>query len=261
MFQLIIFAFSLSLISCEFYEGNSIDKEANRVDDFFKNLTSSEELELICTYNIQKRIIGPQVETFFENLRAKELTLIRSSEGHDRFHRICKRIQRKLVAFQVKIVQEVTPCLRNETLAEYEAYIKITNKLSSLICNLDEKRLKILGRIENYDLMMSKGVELLNCARNSSEIILTAEVCSIDEMKLFDCSSKTFGIDNEQPQAFVRILFKFLRSLIECEPSETDRIDEKFVLNFIKHILIPSVRSLLIDSDFKLKFNPSNDED
>lgn len=236
--QKILFLCFFALISCELRE----------------SLTASEEEEVVCTMNITQQSINPQMETFFTNLQAKELKLIKSADDRESFHRICKRIQIKLVAFQIKIVQELLPCLRNTTVAEYEAYIKITNKLSTFICNLDERRLKILGRRENYDEIMSRGEELLNCAINppkDNEFNFTMEFCAFNETKLFDCSLDIFGVDNVGPRTLIKTVWKFLHSLINCKESKAKsraKVDAKFIANYFNHLLIPAIQTILRDN-------------
>lgn len=224
------------------------------VGDFGENLTQSEELELICTMNVTKRSINPQMEVFFSSLQAKELTWLKKTEDRVNFRRMCKRIQLKIVAFQVKMIQELHECLRNETLVEYEAYTKITNRLSGFICNLDERRLKILGKIENYESIMSRGNRILNCARNSSnntESDFATEFCTINDTILFDCSFSVFA-DNVEPRTLLKTIWKFLRSLITCESSGAERktkIDAKYVYNYFNNLLIPTIQGILRDSN------------
>jgi hypothetical protein len=201
------------------------------------------------------------MEIFFTNLRANELHLLKNSEDRENFQRSCKRVQLKLVTFQIRMVQELLPCLRNETLIEYEAYIKITNKLGSYVCNLDERRLKVLGKIENYDLVMFRGGRLLNCARNSTNVSkfdLTREFCTFSDVKLFDCSSKLFGgADNVEPRTLVKTVWKFLRLVIECE--KKTKIDAKYVFNYLSNLLIPTIQIVLRDNN-QLALSASTEE-
>lgn len=208
----------------------------------------------MCTFNITRRSINPQMEVFFANLRSKELKMLKNSENRDMFRRVCKRVQLKLVAFQIKMVQEVMECLRNETLVEYEAYIKITNKLSGFVCNLDERRLKILGKIENYDLVMSRSDRLTKCARepsNGAKFDISTEFCKINETKFFECSNNIFTNNHAEPRTLLKIIWKFLNSLIDCETTlvaKKTKIEAKYVFNYLANLLIPTIQGFLRDT-------------
>lgn len=237
-FQLIILCVFVASIAC----------------DVGESLSSSEELELMCTFNITRRSINPQMEVFFANLRAKELRMLKNSDNRDSFRRVCKRVQLKLVAFQIKMVQELMECLRNETLTEYESYIKITNRLTGFVCNLDERRLKILGRIENYDMVMARGDRLTKCARdpsNGSKFDLSTEFCKINETKFFECSNSIFTASYAEPRTLLKIIWKFLNSLIDCETTlvaKKTKIEAKYVFNYLANLLIPTIQGFLRDA-------------
>lgn len=219
--------------------------------DVGETVASSDERELLCIFNITRRVINPEMETFMTNLRLKELKVLKNSHNRENFRRVCKRIQHKLIAFQIKMVQELTSCLRNETMVEYEAYVKITNKLTSYICNLDERRLAILGKVENYELIMSRGYRLMRCSSSSqNDFNFATDFCTVDETKLFECSLKVFDADNAEPRALLKMIWKFLNSLINCDVSPADnktRIDAKYISNYFNNLLIPVVQSLLRD--------------
>ncbi|CRK93939.1 CLUMA_CG007466, isoform A [Clunio marinus] len=222
--------------------------------DFGDDLSSSEERELLCSFSVTKHSINPKMEVFLANLSDNEFKELKLTTNRRSFRGICRRIQQKLVGFQTKIYKELIPCLRNETIPEYESYIKITQKVSGFICKLDERRLEILTNIANYEAVLSAGEKLLNCARNSTsnEFNFSSDFCSINEEDLYECSLNILGADNTKPRTLLKMLWKLLSSLINCGNSSTitstKKINANYVSGYINRLLLPIIQDVFRDN-------------
>lgn len=130
--------------------------------------TESEEIEILCTHNISNKLIYPQMMHLLEGLRSNEFEKLKDVDlNHRNYLKLCKKVQFKVLNFQMKLNQDLQPCLRENTKKEYQAYMAISYNFSNFLCNISESQFDIFFNEENSKIIFINADPLSKCLKDA----------------------------------------------------------------------------------------------
>lgn len=128
--------------------------------------TESEEVEILCTHNISSHLIYPQMMHLLEGLRSDEFEKLKDVDlNHKNYQKLCKKVQFKVLNFQMKMTQYLQPCLKENTKKEYEAYKTISHNFSNFLCHLTESQFNIFYNEDNSKIIFINADPLAKCLK------------------------------------------------------------------------------------------------
>lgn len=130
--------------------------------------TESEEIEILCTHNISSHLIYPQMMHLLEGLRSNEFEQLKDVDlNHKNYHKLCKKVQFKVLNFQMKMTQDLQTCLRDNTKKEYDAYMTISHNFSNFLCHFSESQFDIFFNEENSKNIFINADSVAKCLKES----------------------------------------------------------------------------------------------
>lgn len=130
--------------------------------------TESEEIEILCTHNISSHLIYPQMIHLLEGLRSNEFEKLRDVDlNHKNYQKLCKKVQFKVLNFQMKMTEDLQQCLRENTKKEYQAYMTISHNFSNFLCHFSESQFDIFFNEENSKNIFINVDPLAKCLKEA----------------------------------------------------------------------------------------------
>ncbi|CAO1308596.1 unnamed protein product [Diamesa serratosioi] len=208
--------------------------------------TESEEVEILCTHNISSQFIYPQMMDLLEKLRNNEFEKLRDVDlDYKNYQKLCKKVQFKVLNFQMKMNEDLKPCLRETTKKEYEAYMTISHNLSNFLCQLSETQFEIFYNQENSKIIFINADPLAKCLKGAynksteddQEFYNNSfdKVCSIDSTKFLSCTKDILiDLQSEKSQVIIEMLWNFLTSQYQCDSNEIqpNGVDRKYITGY-----------------------------
>lgn len=130
--------------------------------------TESEEIEILCTHNISSHLIYPQMIHLLDGLRSNEFEKLRDVDlDHKKYQQLCKKVQFKVLDFQMKMTQNLQPCLRDNTKKEYQAYMTISYNFANFLCDFSESQFDIFFNEENSKNIFINADSIAKCLKDA----------------------------------------------------------------------------------------------
>lgn len=193
--------------------------------------------EYLCSQELTE--IAPNMPKFYADI------FFNKTWSFEAFQRGCEFTKEHFMALQTELdkSRDQCPCLD-----EVEPSILISKHFASLLCQLDTKLMDNFRIKENFVNMLHSTRELSNCALNVSNdtnVNLFEEYCTLDEIKVFECSSKLFA-DNKTAtlQTTFRTFWNLVNPAIACGKSDAEdktKFSAELVINYIGTIMLPVI--------------------